>query len=263
MKIRCFVGITCFFWIIFLNICFAEIVTVVQVIDGDTIKVNFDGKIEKIRIIGIDAPETKNPKKAPEYFGKESTLYAEKLLKPGAKVMLVFDDKNNQIGHRDRYGRLLANVLYDGGKNFGEAMIRNGYAKLYSKYDFEKMLAVQYFNAEEYARKNKLGLWKKPTKSNNLTKGEVIQIVKNTRIKFEDGYVSRDTVIGNIRACEKGQIVQLKSLSWNAVPQKGGTWNVIFKYIALKERSTAIWNYDPKNKKVKCMNSSARELSLF
>jgi endonuclease YncB( thermonuclease family) len=55
-------------------------VKVLRVIDGDTLEVKLYGRKEKLRLIGIDAPETKHPRKPVEYFGREATAEAKRLL---------------------------------------------------------------------------------------------------------------------------------------------------------------------------------------
>ncbi len=81
---------------------------VVIVIDGDTIKVNISGRVERIRFIGKDTPETKHPSKPVECYGPEATLAMKKLV-GGKRVYLVADPTQ---GDRDRYGRLLRYHLF-------------------------------------------------------------------------------------------------------------------------------------------------------
>ena len=121
----------------------------VKVSDGDTLNVQkvengkFVGKIVKIRMFGIDAPE-----KTQDY-GIESKQALEKLV--NGKTLEI-EEKN-----RDRYGRTVA-VVYADGKNINEEMVKNGNAWWYQEYDKNdtKMQAYQ-----ENAKKNKLGLFGK------------------------------------------------------------------------------------------------------
>jgi micrococcal nuclease len=75
------------------------------VIDGDTIDVFIDGTEERVRLIGIDTPETKKPNTPIECFGPEATSFTESLLPVGTPVRLERD-----IVNRDDFGRLLAYV---------------------------------------------------------------------------------------------------------------------------------------------------------
>jgi micrococcal nuclease len=81
-------------------------VPVVRVIDADTIKVRYQGKLESVRLIGIDTPETTRGKNEP--FGKQARAFLEALLED-REVRIEFD-----VERRDRYGRLLAYVWAQG-----------------------------------------------------------------------------------------------------------------------------------------------------
>jgi micrococcal nuclease len=122
---------------------------VLSIIDGDTVKVSRGDNIEKIRIIGIDTPETKDPRYPVQCFGKEATMKAIELLK-GRNIMLETKEE------RGKYGRLLAYIKVDG-RDFGETMIREGFAFHYRKYKHDR-IAI-YNTAERYARENNKGLW--------------------------------------------------------------------------------------------------------
>jgi micrococcal nuclease len=79
--------------------------TVVQVVDGDTIDVSIGGREERIRLIGIDTPETKKPNAPIECFGPEASAFTTGLLPVGTEVRIERD-----IVGRDDYGRLLGYV---------------------------------------------------------------------------------------------------------------------------------------------------------
>jgi micrococcal nuclease len=79
--------------------------TVVTVIDGDTLDVRIAGRRERVRLIGIDTPETVHPTKPVECFGPEASARAAELLPVGSVVLLRRD-----VEARDRYDRLLAYV---------------------------------------------------------------------------------------------------------------------------------------------------------
>ena len=98
-----------------------------RVIDGDTIRVRFEGKSYTVRLIGVDTPETKHPTKEVEYFGREASAFTKAALE-GKTVLLAKDRTGDTV---DRYGRLLRYVLVDG-DNFNARLIREGYAHDYS-----------------------------------------------------------------------------------------------------------------------------------
>jgi len=79
--------------------------TVTNVVDGDTIDVAIGGRDERIRLIGIDTPETKRPNTPVECYGAEASSFTSALLPVGATVRIERD-----IVGRDDYGRLLGYV---------------------------------------------------------------------------------------------------------------------------------------------------------
>ena len=92
---------------------------VVKVVDGDTLDVEIDGKIERLRLIGIDTPETVDPRKSVQCFGREASNKAKELLS-GQFVNLESDETQ---GERDKYKRLLRYVFLPDGTNFNLYMI--------------------------------------------------------------------------------------------------------------------------------------------
>jgi micrococcal nuclease len=79
---------------------------VVEVVDGDTLKVNLDGQVHTVRLIGVDTPETVDPRKPVDGFGQEASAKAYELL-DGQTVALEVDQSQ---GERDKYDRLLRYV---------------------------------------------------------------------------------------------------------------------------------------------------------
>lgn len=143
---------------LFISITFSYAETsfkVIKVIDGDTITVNVRGKNETVRLLGIDSPETVDPRKPIQCFGKAASDKMKSFVQ-GKSVILVDDSTQ---GNRDKYKRLLRYVyLPDSVRTFvnGE-MVKQGFAFSYRQYP-TKYLAR--FNGwEKYARENNLGLW--------------------------------------------------------------------------------------------------------
>ena len=127
---------------------------VVRVVDGDTIDVSIDGKTERIRLIGINTPETVDPRKPVECFGVEASNKAKELL-TGKKVSLESDSTQ---GERDKYDRLLRYAFIDGDINFNLLMIQTGFAYEYT-YDLPYKYQSEFKEAQQKATASKAGLW--------------------------------------------------------------------------------------------------------
>lgn len=127
---------------------------VVKVIDGDTILVDIEGKNRSVRLIGINAPETDDPRKKVECFGKEAKEKAIDLL-TDKKVNLRSDPTQ---ADKDKYGRLLRYVFLEDGTNFNKLMIEEGYAFEYT-YNIPYQYQKEFKLAQKQAEENKKGLW--------------------------------------------------------------------------------------------------------
>lgn len=127
---------------------------VVKVIDGDTIEVTLNGKNEKIRVIGLNTPETVDPRRPIQCFGREASNFAKQTLL-GKNVILETDPSQ---GERDKYQRLLRFVFIDGVVDYGKMMIREGYGNEYT-YDLPYKYQAEYKLAEQEARNAGRGLW--------------------------------------------------------------------------------------------------------
>lgn len=125
-----------------------------RMVDGDTIAVVIDGESTKVRLLGIDTPETVDPRKGVECFGKEASTYLAAMLE-GKHVSLIADETQDDA---DRYGRLLRYVVLPDGTDVNGAMIENGYAFEYT-YDVPYRLQTKYQSLEDDARINERGLW--------------------------------------------------------------------------------------------------------
>lgn len=128
--------------------------TVTKVIDGDTLEVLVDGKKEKVRVIGINTPETVDPRRPVECFGKEASSYAKSLL--SNKTIKLESDTTQ--ADKDKYGRLLRYVFLSDGTDFGMTMIKEGYAYEYT-YDIPYKFQKEYKNAQKEAETGLRGLW--------------------------------------------------------------------------------------------------------
>ena len=135
---------------------------IVKVVDGDTLDVSIEGKTERLRLIGIDTPETVDPRKSVQCFGKEASNRAKELLE-GEFVSLESDETQ---GERDKYKRLLRYVFLPDGTNFNLYMITEGYAHEYT-YDEPYKYQADFKQAEIDARAQNKGLWSPTTCSGN------------------------------------------------------------------------------------------------
>ncbi|GAB4365795.1 MAG: hypothetical protein Kow009_02570 [Spirochaetales bacterium] len=125
--------------------------TVTRVIDGDTIEVMLEGKRYKVRLIGVDTPETVAPGRPVERFGKEASQFTRSNL-DRKTVYLAFD-----WDLYDRYGRLLAYVYLPDGRCFNAEIVRLGYGHAYTRYPFQFL--EEFRQLESEARQAKRGLW--------------------------------------------------------------------------------------------------------
>lgn len=126
---------------------------VVRVVDGDTFHALCADLDITVRVIGIDTPETKDPRKKVQCYGPEASARAHELL-DGKIVHLVDDPTQDET---DRYGRSLAYAVVDG-TDFGLAMIRGGYAREYSYDDMYERRGT-YQREQRLAEARKTGLW--------------------------------------------------------------------------------------------------------
>lgn len=131
-----------------------SLVQVVEVVDGDTLKVQDQkSKVTKtVRLIGIDTPETKDPRKGVQYFGKEASQYTTELLLH-RNVTLKKD-----VSDIDRYGRLLRYVYLGDGTFINERLVREGYARA-STFPPDVKYSDVFIQAEKEAREKGKGLW--------------------------------------------------------------------------------------------------------
>jgi micrococcal nuclease len=132
--------------------------TVTSVSDGDTIKVSVNGKIETIRLIGVDTPETKDPRKPIQCFGKQASDFTYKSLY-NVSVRLDTDDSQQD---RDKYGRLLRYVFLPDGTLFNQLLLSSGYAYEYT-YKIPYQYQAQFKQAAVAAQTNQIGLWNPAT----------------------------------------------------------------------------------------------------
>jgi micrococcal nuclease len=127
---------------------------VTHVVDGDTIDVSIGGRDERVRLIGIDTPETKKPDSPIECFGPEASAFTAELLPVGTELRVARD-----IVGRDDYGRLLAYVhRLDDGLFVNLEIVERGYAQPLT-IEPNSTFAVAFAEAASEAERADRGMW--------------------------------------------------------------------------------------------------------
>ena len=140
-----------------------EEVTVISVIDGDTIWVKTsDGEKAKVRFVGVDCPETEKPGQAGEFYADEATVYTAKIL----LNRTVYMEKDNS--ETDKYDRLLRYIWLEipdeidpvriNESNFSALLLSNGFAAFIQVGDDNKY-ADPFKALEQEAKLQKIGMW--------------------------------------------------------------------------------------------------------
>ncbi len=141
--------------------------TVTRIIDGDAIQALYGGVEKRIRLIGIDTPESRVNRKAMKdanmsehdieaivEMGTKAKAYVNGLIKRGDFITIEFD-----IKERDRYGRLLCYVYLSNGKMLNEEIVKAGYANVKTIPPNVKY-KDRFLKTYQEAREDKRGLWK-------------------------------------------------------------------------------------------------------
>lgn len=126
----------------------ADAQVVERVIDGDTVVVRGVGRV---RLIGVDTPETVDPRRAVEFFGREASAFTKRLLE-GQRVRLEYDRERT-----DRYGRTLAYIYLRDGTFANAEIVRRGYGHAYTRFPFRHL--DRFRRLEREAREAGRGLW--------------------------------------------------------------------------------------------------------
>lgn len=133
-------------------------VAVIRVVDGDTVDVRLDGRGERVRLIGINTPESVDPRRPVQCFGKEAAAKARELLE-NQNVWLEADAGRED---RDDFGRLLRYVWLPDGRMFNLEMLLQGYANAFTvgaPHAYDDLFR----RAARAARDGKTGLWSPAT----------------------------------------------------------------------------------------------------
>jgi micrococcal nuclease len=129
--------------------------TVTKVVDGDTVKLQFNDQIKTVRLIGIDTPESVRPGVSKECGSQEASDFLKRTVKPGTKVIFRSDQGSDR---EDKYGRLLGYVDFDH-RSIQSRMLESGYANVYifQGNKFERLDAFE--KNEAQAKDANRGVW--------------------------------------------------------------------------------------------------------
>ncbi|ARJ40332.1 hypothetical protein SporoP8_01485 [Sporosarcina ureae] len=128
-------------------------VELVKVIDGDTIKILYNGKEQNVRYLLIDTPETNHPRLGKQPFGDEAKARNKELIESGT-LEIEFD-----VGERfDKYDRLLAYIYVDG-KSLQKVLLSEGLARVAYIYPPNTRYVDSYEKTQAIAKEKKLGIW--------------------------------------------------------------------------------------------------------
>ena len=131
------------------------LITILKVVDGDTVDIDINGHTERVRLIGVNTPETKHPTKPIECFGPEASAYMTQLLPKGTTVRIERD-----VEARDRYGRMLL-YLYLGSDDLfiNLELVARGYGTPMS-IEPNTFRRNDFVHAAAQAEAANVGLWK-------------------------------------------------------------------------------------------------------
>ena len=132
--------------------------TVVKVVDGDTININVPDvnfATTRIRLLGIDTPETEKSPTGPMYYGRQASEFTSKTVL-GQKVTVIMDKVSKT---RDKYNRLLCYIRFADGRILNEELVSEGFA--YADTRFPHSQFDKYIQLEKTAQKQKKRLWEK------------------------------------------------------------------------------------------------------
>lgn len=129
---------------------------VVRASDGDTIVVQEADKVVKVRLLGVDTPETHDPRKPVQCYGPEAAEFTRRYAV--GKVTITTEPASGDTV--DKYGRVLGYVYVLGHRSdLGAVLVRRGFARVYAYADRRFSRRARYMGLEERARQKRLGRW--------------------------------------------------------------------------------------------------------
>ncbi len=180
---------------------------VTKIVDGDTVYVKFEnGQEKKVRLIGVDTPETKHPEKGVQHYGKEASNYTQSKLYNKS----IYLDKD--VSDTDKYGRLLRYVWIESPasaaekeiktKMFNAILVLNGYAKA-STYPPDVKYSQYFVSFQEEARNAERGLW---GKQQNTQSGGSVETPKTAQPVTSKGTIKQISLSNTVRQGENASI---------------------------------------------------------
>ena len=185
-----------------------ELFDVEKVVDGDTVHILRQGKLEKLRLNCVDTEEklatnSNDPTKPSTTFGEDCAQWAAKffadLAEPGQKpkVGLLFA---NGMEERDVYGRLLCHLILPDGRNFNLLLVELGKSPYFNKYGNDLVCHQAFVDAQARARKAHKGIWDPKT---NVPKTEGAPSARRPYEKLLPWWDARALAIDGYRAAAK------------------------------------------------------------
>lgn len=170
-------------------------VEVVEVIDGDTIKVKYNGDIEKVRYLLIDTPETNHHTLGKQPFGEEAKQRNKEIIKSG-NVTIEFD-----VGNRlDDYGRMLAYVYVDG-ESVQETLLEEGLARTAYIFPPNTRYLDEFEEASKVAKERSIGIWE--TDNYVTNRGFNAEVLTNNNAEEKNpqlnNVISKEILIGKAK----------------------------------------------------------------
>jgi micrococcal nuclease len=128
-------------------------ITLVDIVDGDTIKVRVNGKLETVRYLLVDTPESKNPRTCVQLYAKEAFVRNSELVKSG-RLTLELEQEHT----RDTYGRLLAYVFVDG-ESIQGTLLKEGFSRVAYIMNPPYKYLEHFRKEENLAKRNEINIW--------------------------------------------------------------------------------------------------------
>ncbi|MGE7842150.1 thermonuclease family protein [Lysinibacillus sp. NPDC093712] len=125
-----------------------------SVIDGDTIRIKYNGSSEKVRFLLVDTPETNHETLGEQPYGPEAKEFTKQLLAGQDTVYLEFD-----VSYRDKYKRLLAYIYTKEGISVQEQLLKNGLARVAYIYDPNTKHVDWFKSIQKTAQQSAIGIW--------------------------------------------------------------------------------------------------------